>query len=301
MDRHILDQIENLPLDEWNGSDGEDLKLVNGPLPPTPAEIAEFGKTEVEFLAAEQSDSPLTATPKVVPLKRNIHLGTVGDDAFAVKRALATAGLRKWGDWGTHPKIFGRQAVRELKHFQRAHGLKADGVYGPATHHVMKKYFDSWGAYLMGQVKVIPTSSKKRAGIVAAALYGYHNNAAIHYTQSSFRMYGVRNHVRPPMIPRWEDCSSFATWCYWLAGAPDPNGLRYSGFGFTGTQIQHGRRINPSSMRPGDLVFYGWHTIPSHVAIAIGNGLVISHGSEIGPLLLRYNYRSDIHSVRTYL
>ena len=30
--------------------------------------------------------------------------------------------------------------------------------------------------------------------------------------------------IRPPSVPSYEDCSSFATWCYWTANAPDPNG-----------------------------------------------------------------------------
>jgi len=80
----------------------------------------------------------------------------------------------------------------------------------------------------------------------------------------------------------------------------DPNGLGYNGWGYTGTQIQNGRRLSSVTLaRPGDLVFYGRYGI-THVAIYVGNGRVVSHGSESGPLLVSMYYRSDLQYVRTY-
>jgi cell wall-associated NlpC family hydrolase len=115
-------------------------------------------------------------------------------------------------------------------------------------------------------------------------------------------MYGVRHHVRPPGIPHYEDCSSFATWVYWVAGLPDPNKLGYNGQGYTGTLVRNGGSISPQLARPGDLAFYGWgfNGVPKHVAVCVGFGRVVSHGSESGPLLLGIRYRSDLHSVRRY-
>ncbi len=143
-----------------------------------------------------------------------------------------------------------------------------------------------------------------RHKVVAAAYGGYSNRDSIHYTQDGRRMEGVRKQIRPPRFPNWEDCSSFATWCYWAAGAPDPNGLGYNGSGFTGTQVEHGRvTANP---RPGDLVFYGGTSaVPGHVAVYVGNGRVISHGQESGPMLYPIDYNRGTHGprqlIRTYL
>lgn len=78
-----------------------------------------------------------------------------------------------------------------------------------------------------------------------------------------------------------------------MAGLKDPNGLGYNGFGYTGTLIQNGKRVSASNLKPGDLVFYGRHGI-SHVAIYVGSGRVVSHGSESGPLLLSTYYRNDL-------
>jgi cell wall-associated NlpC family hydrolase len=102
-------------------------------------------------------------------------------------------------------------------------------------------------------------------------------------------------------VPAWEDCSSFATWCYWAAGAPDPNGLGYNGFGYTGTQILCGRET--AEPRPGDLCFYGpLRDRITHVAIYVGNGRVVSHGRERGPELYgSISYRPDLQQIRAYV
>jgi len=217
---------------------------------------------------------------------------------LATKRALAKAHYRKWGVGFT--KRAGGPWRDQIIKFQKQHGLKADGVYGPATHKKMIKYFDRYGAYLYNHTKIASGGSygSLREHIVANAIFGYNHRSFIHYTQGPSRMYGVKHHVHPPSIPYWEDCSSFVTWCYYAAGAPDPNHLGYNGYGFTGTLGSHG--VRTSNPRPGDLCFYGYYPY-HHVTIYIGNGRVISHGSEIGPLLTVPRYRSDFSHFRSYL
>jgi cell wall-associated NlpC family hydrolase len=234
-----------------------------------------------------------------VPYTRQIKPGTTGKDVKAVKRALSTAGVMQWGGFTA---TFGPFAVRALKTFQKQQGLTQDGVYDLADHKKLGPYFDAYGAYLMGLAAVSPEEEKRRA-IVAAAMLGYAHRSTIHYTMGPLRMWGVKNKVRPPKVPPYEDCSSFATWCYWVAGAKDPNGpaFNFNGYGYTGTQIQAGRSISTTRLKRGDLVFYGRRSVPSHVAIYVGDGRVVSHGSEVGPLLLSRTYRSDFHSARTYL
>lgn len=66
--------------------------------------------------------------------------------------------------------------------------------------------------------------------------------------------------------------------------------------GFTGTQLSNGISVSARSMLPGDLVIYR-----GHVAIYVGNGKVVSHGSEAGPVLVPWNYRGDVVSIRRYI
>lgn len=234
------------------------------------------------------------------PLIREVHKGSVGPDVRAIKRALAKAGH---GSGIVFHTRMGAIATLRLKAFQRRCGVRADGVYGKATHYRLAPFFDAYGWSLMAKAPKPPTPSTKRQGIVKAAIYASQRRFEIHYTQSGLRMQGVRERIRLPRVPHYEDCSSLVTWLYWLVGAPDPNGLGYNGYGFTGTQIMHGRRISASQLRPGDLVFYGGWTrwsAPTHVAVYIGNGKVVSHGSESGPQVLSLYYRS-INRCITYL
>lgn len=73
--------------------------------------------------------------------------------------------------------------------------------------------------------------------------------------------------------------------------------------GFTGTQVAHGRRIKGGRLARGDLVFYANSgSTPRHVAICVGKrdgrAMVVSHGSESGPLYLRWDYRRVVQCRR---
>ncbi len=122
-----------------------------------------------------------------------------------------------------------------------------------------------------------------RDGIVAAARWGIEHEPQIHYGQ-----------VRPipfgRALPLTTDCSGFVTLCYYLAGAPDPNGRYYDGSGYTGTMLGHLPRVRGRA-RCGDLVV--WGTYPGrHVALVLEPGddpLLCSHGQEHGPCAIRYS------------
>jgi len=146
-----------------------------------------------------------------------------------------------------------------------------------------------------------------RRKIAHAAYVGYKNRAEVHYTQEGgTRMDGIINQRRPPDFPRYADCSSFVIWCYWAAGAPDPNGTNYSG-GYSGSLMQKGDEVKIADVAMGDLAFYGTSREHiGHVTVYVGNGKCVSHGVESGPLLLQpldYARGSEggLQFVRTYL
>jgi hypothetical protein len=155
---------------------------------------------------------------------------------------------------------------------------------------------------------------KARRRSVRAALLGLRNLSEVHYTQDALpRWEGIRNHLDASQgeFPAHSDCSSFATWCLW-------NGLKLQfevedvvngsdwAAGFTGTMLNNGRRVHHvENVRPGDCVLYGTEWPGKHVAIVVGRQedvpMVVSHGSEEGPFLLRYDYRSDVMQFRRYI
>ncbi len=139
-----------------------------------------------------------------------------------------------------------------------------------------------------------------------AALLCHKHRSALHYTQGNLRWQYInrRLHASEGQYPNYADCSSLTTGFAWDVtrryNLKDfVNGCNWN-YGYTGTQVQHGVSIpiNRRRLLVGDFIFYGYG--PSHVAIYVGKGLVVSHGSESGPLLLRWDYRA-VHSVRRYI
>ena len=143
--------------------------------------------------------------------------------------------------------------------------------------------------------------ARKRAA--DAALLGYRNRGRVHYTQGSARWSGIsgRRNSRQGEYPYNADCSSYVTWALWNAlylphkKRDVVNGAAWKA-GFTGTQIRHGRKVRAGELLPGDLVFYANSgSTPTHVAIVVGRRgnkpMVVSHGSESGPLFVPYDYR----------
>jgi peptidoglycan hydrolase-like protein with peptidoglycan-binding domain len=235
---------------------------------------------------------------RVVPFGRRLGGGEEGLDVNAIKRGLAQAGF---GELKNITNKFGPGMVANLKAFQKHKGIEQSGRYGPRTHKALVPHFDARAAHLYTSFDPTDTEATKRRAIVAAMLLLYNQRNGVHYTQSPQRMQGVREKLKPPKFPTFEDCSSSSTWAYYVAGAPDPNGLNYNGQGWTGTLCRHGKVVQAGGASPGDLVFYGAGPPWGHVAVYIGNGKVISHGSEKGPYLLPMDYRMDRGEIHSYL
>jgi hypothetical protein len=143
---------------------------------------------------------------------------------------------------------------------------------------------------------------------VAAAALALRNGGAIGYSEGNDRWDPIKRDRKAfrGQFGRSEDCSSFATWCLW-------NGLDHFGIkdvvnnqgfraGWTGSMLGNGQRVTRAEILRGDCVFYlkaGTREV-NHVALYVGGGMVISHGSEPGPNKLRMDYRT-IAQIRRYI
>lgn len=89
--------------------------------------------------------------------------------------------------------------------------------------------------------------------------------------------------------PNQFDCSGLVQWSYGQAGISLPASTR--------TQINEGRAVSTSQLRPGDVVFY--YSSASHNGLYIGNGKLV-HAPTEGQDVKVENYRDigDVHSVR---
>ena len=126
--------------------------------------------------------------------------------------------------------------------------------------------------------------SDVRGRIVAAARWGIRNEPRIHYGE-------VRPFPLTRELPLTTDCSGFATLCYFLAGAPDPNGNDYDGRGWTGSLLERMESIPSIAARRGDVVVWGIYP-GHHCALVLDPGddpLLCSHGQERGPIAIRFS------------
>ena len=129
--------------------------------------------------------------------------------------------------------------------------------------------------------------SSVRARIVRNALWGVRNAASISYSQER----PIDGILLPYKLPLAVDCSGFVTLCYCWTNpqAPDPNGWRCSGVGFTRTISEACRELPVRDALHGDIVAFGPHG-GQHVALVIRPGrdpLLATHGDGAGPKLAR--------------
>lgn len=147
--------------------------------------------------------------------------------------------------------------------------------------------------------------ARRRVAAAALTFYKQAQYTAV-YSQGADRFSGIRLRKRAykDQYPPESDCSSSTTWMHWDGTRRYKlrdyvNGTGWLA-GYTGTQQQMGKRVT-GHMLPGDLVFYGNQGggIAEHVAVYIGNGLVISHGGP-GVHKLAWDYR-PVNEVRRHI
>lgn len=189
------------------------------------------------------------------------------------------------------------QADRALIRLVQGHER---GYHGNASIGVDGTFNTATQALLDSRYGPTPPTPSLRDEVKRAALWLQANfQGTLGYSQGDTRSYICRQKWQQPSPT---DCSMFATGCYAWAGAPDPNGFNYNGFGFTGSLAVQGEVVSLTRSLPGDLAFYGSGTY-QHVTVIVGEGgeLCVSHGSSVGPLLLTPRYRPDLAVVRSYL
>ncbi|MFP2929528.1 peptidoglycan-binding protein [Pyxidicoccus sp. 3LG] len=213
--------------------------------------------------------------PKADP---TLQQGATGSAVIELQTLLARAGFSP----GTIDGDFGAKTKTAVMDFQRARGLVADGIVGPRT----------WEAL---RAPAPAPVTGLRAKIVAEAQWGVANAGGIHYQQLR-PMDGITQRRKLPLNT---DCSAFVTLCYKWAGASDPNGLGYSGQGYTGTLLSYLTSVSQSQVRPGDLCLWARNGRGEHVSMVLEPGsdpLLISHGEESGPYTVRFSSSNRYHT-----
>lgn len=213
---------------------------------------------------------------------KTLHLTdplTKGPNVRRVQKLLVAAGyrIRVDGELGQATATAIQDAKRRLGYRKKGWAIRPTAG-------------DRFVAALAKAKKPLVKPSKRKASIrekiVAYCRWGIAHEPSIHYQQS--RPFPINAIYKLPMRT---DCSGFATMAYKAGGAPDPNGRKFDGLGFTGTLLSHGKRVAKEHARAGDLVVFGPGT-GHHVCVLLEDGnrpnpLLASHGQEAGPIAIR--------------
>ena len=217
--------------------------------------------------------------------ERTLHLAHPyqrGPDVAALQRLLAPY------DPGPVDGVYGPLTAAAVERAKWALGYPAARCNGSAAQQLFG-YLEGVqlsAAYAARAAERRRSALALRRAIVANARWGIAHERLIHYAPVR-PIDGLHERRRLPLAT---DCSGFVTLCYAWAGAPDPNGLGYSGQGWTGTLLEHMRPLAADAVRPADLVVFG-PPPGTHVALVLEAGadpLLCSHGEERGPAAVRF-------------
>ena len=131
-----------------------------------------------------------------------------------------------------------------------------------------------------------------------------------HELSKHYSQHRPMTHLGRSPLEEWiADCSGYATGAFFWADkwtpsfkVEDPNGLSYSGWGYTGTLLSRnfGHQVPlDHTFFVGDMGLYGPASRTKHVVICrkggnISTAIWSSFGSERGPIPVRLGYRSDL-------
>ncbi|WP_217442055.1 MULTISPECIES: peptidoglycan-binding protein [Myxococcus] len=205
-----------------------------------------------------------TATTAAAATPPTVRQGSKGATVTTLQKKLAAAGFNPGpidGDFG--PKT--RAAVLS---FQKAKGLKQDGIVGPKT----------WGALNAGGVKPPPKPQPGTKGTAEAFVQKALAQKGDRY------VFGAETNLNDPNPSKF-DCSELVQWAAHQAGVSVPDGTmnQVPYFKQKGTTIS----VDEALRTRGALLYR-----PGHVAISLGDGRTIeARGSAYGVGIFNANGR----------
>ncbi|MBQ7454602.1 MAG: C40 family peptidase [Selenomonadaceae bacterium] len=144
---------------------------------------------------------------------------------------------------------FGLATAEAVKDFQKSHGIKADGLIGPATY-----------SALLG--KDMPDITSGVNYIASRIINSSMNYLGVPYVFGGTSPYGF-------------DCSGYVQYIFAHAGISLPR--------TADVQYEVGTPVSTTDLLPGDLVFFETYTYgASHVGIYVGDGNFIHASSSRG-------------------
>ena len=209
---------------------------------------------------------------------RILKEGVSGEDVQALQEKLKALGFLNIDNTTNY---YGSQTVEAVTNFQKAYGLRIDGIAGRETIETINNVFINKGR------KPRPKSAT-RGGSRNASLGQNIVATAKKYLGTPYRSGGSS--------PKGFDCSGFTYYIFQQYGISIPR--------CSADQGSVGTTINKSDLQIGDLVIFQntYKAGPSHAGIYVGNGNFI-HSSSSGGSVMISNltsgyYHNHFHSGR---
>ena len=239
------------------GAHTADVRLLqrdlNGLAYPAGAVDGIYGSRTRSAVVAFQRDAALAVDGDAGPM-------TMGALTGKVKEVQRKAGTPADGDYGP-------ATTAAVRRWQAAHHLTADGIAGPRT-------MDAMG--IRRVVRGTPPGNGNVEAVVAAALS--QTGRGLSYAWGAGGKNGPSYGVccAPGGIDdRYRfgyDCSGLMDYAFW-------RGAGRSIGGYSGAQYQSGRRVPRAQMRRGDMLFWGYGSTTTHVALYLGAGRMVEANS----------------------
>jgi cell wall-associated NlpC family hydrolase len=225
---------------------------------------------ELYFQAVTAKPVPLPSPP--------LRAGARGDRVRAAQQALWRALGSESGN--IRNGVYGDGTVADVKRFLARTHWAGDGTAITA-----QTWAALWG-FMDGYARALASTKPPPSG--PAQVRSNLVTLAEIYVRLGGRYLQARPYQRfAPLSaqPLRNDCSGSIGHLFKLAGAPDPFGYGFNGYGYTGSGQSRGRRLaigaTPANLLCGDLLYFGNQGggISSHMELYLGGGRVFGFGS----------------------
>lgn len=209
-----------------------------------------------------------------------LRLGSRGEEVRKLQQSLIDTGFLEEGE---ADGIFGPKTENAVIEFQRAHGIKQDGIAGPVTLSLLSQSQLEEDSVQGGEEaediegieeavesetnpgqELLDRGSEDRDK--AAAIIDF----ALQYLGKPY-VYGTAD-------PNSFDCSGFTTYVFKNFGISLPRSAKDQGYG------EYAPKVGREELKPGDLVFFNTNSsdgdLSDHAGIYIGDGKFIHASSS---------------------
>ena len=274
------------------GSTGDDVKLYQntlyklGYLTTDPDGV--YGRDTVNAVKRFQErndlivDGHIGPTTKLMLLSSNAKYNKLtitmsGDDVLRVQQKLYELNYLKKSEVTSY---FGSVTELAVRVFQKKNNLSQDGAVGKNT---MAKLFSSSATRASRPVSTDPAYAGQTGNGGGSSSGKTPAQRIEEFIAIAKTKVGCK-YVRGAKGPNTFDCSGFVYWCLKQAGVKN---VSYMTSYQWRTTTKYRRISSMSSIKRGDVIVYKMSATAGHVAIALGDGMMIDASSRNGKVVIR--------------